>query len=78
MSSSGRTVDEYVRITPSDNIQYESEDSNNLIRENYDLVFTMVLSHGLSRKPSLISAIVKVLPRLAAFNKSIFVQKYYF
>lgn len=77
VGGSGRTDDDSVRIASS-GIRYESSACKNLLQENYDLVCSTAISHRLSKNPLVHSALMKILPRLAAFNKSIFVQKYYY
>lgn len=74
VSGSGRTDDDSVRIASS-GIRYESSACKNLLQENYDQVCSTALSHRLSRNLLVTSALMKLLPRLAAFNKSIFVKK---
>ncbi|XP_050539572.1 serine/threonine-protein kinase mTOR [Daktulosphaira vitifoliae] len=75
VGGSGRTDGDSVRIASS-GIRYESSACKNLLQDNYDRVCSGALSHRLSRSPLVHSALMKLLPRLAAFNKSIFVQNY--
>lgn len=76
VSSSGRSDDDFV-IIESSGVRYESSDCKDLLQENYDQVCSTVLSLKSTRSLLVNSALVKLLPRLAAFNKSNFTQKYY-
>lgn len=76
VGGSGRTDDDSVRIESSGSL-YESSACKNLLQENYDRVCSTVLNLKSTRSLLVNSALMKLLPRLAAFNKSIFVQKYY-
>lgn len=76
VGSCGRTNDDYVRIESS-GILYESTACKHFLHENYNKLCSAVLDHRSSRSDLVNSAFLKLLPRLAAFNKSIFVQKYY-
>jgi len=75
VGGSGRTDDDSVRIASS-GIRYEISACKNLLRENYDRVCSVAITHRQTRSLLVNSALMKLLPRLAAFNKSIFVQKY--
>uniref|UniRef100_A0A2H8U2W2 Serine/threonine-protein kinase TOR n=1 Tax=Melanaphis sacchari TaxID=742174 RepID=A0A2H8U2W2_9HEMI len=75
VGGSGRTDDDSVRIASS-GIRYESSACKNLLQENFDRVCSSAISHRMCRNLLVNSALMKLLPRLAAFNKSIFVQNY--
>lgn len=76
VSGSGRSGDDCV-IIESSGIRYESSACKDLLQENYDQVCLTVLNLKSIRSLLVNSAMVKLFPRLAAFNKSIFTQKYY-
>ncbi|CAB3378482.1 Hypothetical predicted protein [Cloeon dipterum] len=74
-----------VRITPSSKSPASSQQKihrlqglsesaacRQLIAENFDEICTQALSHRNSRSPHIQSALLNLLPRLAAFNKSKF------
>lgn len=73
---SGRSGDNSV-IIESLGVRYESSACKYLLQENYDQVCLTVLNLKSTRSILVNSALVKLFPRLAAFNKSVFAQKYY-
>lgn len=74
VGGSGRTDDDSVRIASS-GIRYESSACKNLLQEYYNRVCSAVMLHKHIRTPLLVIGMTKLFPRLAAFNKSLFVQE---
>lgn len=74
VGGSRRTNDDSVKIESS-GTRYESSACRHLLQENYDRVCSLAISHRTSRNPYVLFALMKLLPRLAAFNKSVFVLK---
>lgn len=55
---------------------YESLGCRGLVTEAFPKICSQVLAQKFSRSPHIHSALLKILPRLAAFNTPYFVKKY--
>lgn len=74
VGGSGRTNDDSVKIESSGTL-YESSACRHLLYQNYDKVAALSISHRTSRNPHVLFALMKLIPRLAAFNIDSFVKQ---